>query len=309
MRFFLLLRTFSMFLFLGLLLAGIGALVSYFFMGSWYIGVIIMLVFTVIMCFCSYYWSKDIALRSSGARIITEAENPRLFCIVREVAGRAGLPMPEVGISREITPNAFATGRNPRNAAIVCTQGLLERLPDDEIRGVIAHEMSHIKNRDILVMSITTAIVSMVSYIARIMWWMTIFSSFDRRDAKTSLALLAVGLAAQILVPIAAIMVQLGISRNREYLADETGALMINDPRALARALGRLESINVRMQSDPRVAERRDRHNPANDYDYAHMWIANPLKRGSFINSLFSTHPPMEKRIERLNRLADKMGL
>ena len=309
MRFFLLLRTFSMFLFLGLLLAGIGALVSYFFMGSWYIGVIIMLVFTVIMCFCSYYWSKDIALRSSGARIITEAENPRLFGIVREVAGRAGLPMPEVGISREITPNAFATGRNPRNAAIVCTQGLLERLPDDEIRGVIAHEMSHIKNRDILVMSITAAIVSMVSYIARIMWWMMIFSSFDRRDAKTSLALLAVGLAAQILVPIAAIMVQLGISRNREYLADETGALMINDPRALARALGRLEGINVRMQSDPRVAERRDRHNPANDYDYAHMWIANPLKRGSFINSLFSTHPPMEKRIERLNRLADKMGL
>ena len=309
MRFILFLRTLSMFAFLALLLAGVGALVSFMFIGNWYIGMAIMVVITVIMCFCSYYWSKEMALRSSGARIITEVENPRLFSIVRDVAGRAGVPMPEVGISREITPNAFATGRNPKNAAVVCTQGLLDLLPDDELRGVIAHEMSHIKNRDILVMSLTTAIVSIVSYLARMMWWMAIFAPMGRRDSKDSLIMLGVAIAAQILVPIAAIMVQLGISRNREYLADETGAMIIRDPRSLARALGHLEGMNLRMQADPRIADRKDRHNPANDYDCAHMWIANPLKRGSLIERLFSTHPPMQDRIERLNRLADKMGL
>jgi heat shock protein HtpX len=187
-------------------------------------------------------------------------------------------------------------------------------LPDDELRGVIAHEMSHIKNRDILVMSITAALASIVSYMARMLMWMVIFAPSGGRDDNSRIALIAVAIAAQILVPIAAILVQLGISRNREYLADETGAKMINDPRALARALDHLEKGNDFIQAkyaEDRYREtaKQDKYNPANDYDYAHMYIANPLKKGSLLAGLFSTHPPMEERIARLNRLADKMGL
>ncbi len=307
-------RTMTMFTFLALILLGLGMIVSYLTIGNWIPGMIIMAVVTVLFCFVSYYWSKEMAIKSSGARIITEFENPRLYSIVRDVAGRAGVPMPEVGISPTIAPNAFATGRNPKNAAVVCTEGILQILPDDELRGVIAHEISHIKNRDILVMSLTSALASLVSYIARMMMWMIIFAPSGGKDDNNRLILIAVALAAQILVPFAAILIQLGISRNREYLADETGAKIINDPRALARALDHLEKGNDYIQAkyaEERYREtaKKDKYNPANDYDYAHMYIANPLKKKSLIAGLFSTHPPMEERIARLNKMADKMGL
>ena len=304
------LRTLSMFVVLTAILMGIGAVISVIFVNSWLIGAGIMIVISLLMCFFSYYKSKDLALRSAHARIITEDECPRLFSIVREVADKAGLPMPEVGISPDMSPNAFATGRNPQNAAVVCTQGILDLLPDDELRGVIAHEMSHVKNRDILVMSIASALASIVSYFARIMWYMVIFAPRGGRDDNSRLVLIAVALAAQILVPIAAILVQLGISRNREYLADETGGRMINDPRSLARALAHLEGGNAAVQAYMERTGRSERKtNPANDYDMAHMWIANPLKKGSVASKLFSTHPPMEERIARLNKLADELGL
>ena len=314
MRLVWMLRTMTMFSFLALLLLGLGMIVSALTIGSWIPGLVIMSVITLLFCFVSYYWSKEMALKFSGARIITEFENPRLFSIVRDVAGRANIPMPEVGISPTAAPNAFATGRNPKNAAVVCTEGILALLPDDELRGVIAHEISHIKNRDILVMSITSALATLVSYIARMMMWMIIFAPSGGRDDNNRFILLAVALAAQILVPIAAILIQLGISRNREYLADETGAKIINDPRALARALDHLEKGNDYIQAkyaEERYREtaKKDKYNPANDYDYAHMYIANPLKKGSLLAGLFSTHPPMEDRIARLNKLADKMGL
>ena len=307
-------RTMTMFTFLALILLGLGSVVSALTIGNWIPGLIIMSVITVLFCFISYFWSKEMALKSSGARIITEYENPRLYSIVRDVAGRAGVPMPEVGIAPTMAPNAFATGRNPKNAAVVCTEGILALLPDDELRGVIAHEMSHIKNRDVLIMSITSALASLVSYIARMMWWMVIFTPSGGKDDNNRLILIAVALAAQILVPFAAILIQLGISRNREYLADETGAMIIRDPRALARALDHLEKGNDYVQAKfaeerYRESAKKDKHNPANDYDYAHMYIANPLKKGSLLAGLFSTHPPMEERIARLNKLADKMGL
>ena len=233
---------------------------------------------------------------------------------MRDVAGRAGVPMPEVGISPTAAPNAFATGRNPKNAAVVCTQGILQILPDDELRGVIAHEMSHIKNRDILIMSVTSALALLVSYVARMMMWMVIFAPSGGKDDNNRLILIAIAIAAQILVPFAALLIQLGISRNREYLADETGAMIIRDPRALARALDHLEKGNDYIQAkyaEDRYREtaKQDKYNPANDYDYAHMYIANPLKKKSLLAGLFSTHPPMEERIARLNKLADKMGL
>lgn len=305
-------RTLSMFVVLTLILMAFGSLVSVIFAGSFFLGAGIMIVVSLIVCFISYYKSKELALRSARARIITEDENPRLFSIVREVAEKAGVPMPEVGISPEPSPNAFATGRNPQNAAVVCTRGILELLPDDELRGVIAHEMSHVKNRDILVMSIASALSAIISYLARTLLWLAIFAPSNgmSKDNGSKMMLMIVALVAQILVPIAALIIQLGISRSREYLADETGAMMIKDPRSLARALDRLERGNIAAQAyAERTQQKQDRHNPANDYDYAHMWIANPLKRGSLISRMFSTHPPMQERIDRLNRMADKMGL
>jgi len=300
----------SMFVVLTMILVMFGSIVSVLFVNSWMIGAMIMIVVSLVVCFISYYKSKDLALRSAHARIVTEAECPRLYSIVREVADKAGLPMPEVGISPDMSPNAFATGRNPQNAAVVCTQGILQMLPDDELRGVIAHEMSHVKNRDILVMSIASALASIISYIARMTMWMAIMTpSSGGKDDNSKIIMVAIAIAAQILVPIAALIIQLGISRSREYLADETGALIINDPRALARALDHIERGNDYIQAHQSESRSRDRKNPANDYDYAHMWIANPLKKGSLISRMFSTHPPMSERIERLNKMADKMGL
>ncbi len=303
------LRTLSMFTFLTIMLVAFGALVSYFFAGNILLGTGIMIIVSLTVCFISYYKSKDLALWSSRAKIISEFENPRLFSIVREVSQKAGVPMPEIGISPEISPNAFATGRNPKNAAVVCTRGLLNLLPDDELRGVIAHEMSHVKNRDILVMSIASALSSIISYIARMTMWLALFAPSNGRDNQTKMLFLIVAAVAQILVPLAAIIIQLGISRSREYLADETGAMMIRDPRSLARALAHLERGNAEAQAYRAKKEDDGRRNPANDYDYAHMWIVNPLKKGSIIARLFSTHPPMEERIERLNKMADRMGL
>jgi len=303
-------RTMSMFAVLTLILVAFGSVISVLFVNSWMIGAMIMIIVSLIVCFISYYKSKDLALRSARARIVTEAECPRLYNIVRDVAERAGLPMPEIGISPDMSPNAFATGRNPQNAAVVCTQGILNMLPDDELRGVIAHEMSHVKNRDILVMSIASALASIISYMARMAMWMAIMTpSSNSKDDNSKIIMIAIAVAAQILVPIAALIIQLGISRSREYLADETGAIIIQDPRALARALDHIERGNDHIQAHQSESRSRDRNNPANDYDYAHMWIANPLKKGSLISRMFSTHPPMSERIERLNKMADKMGL
>ena len=304
------LRTLSMFAVLTLILMGLGAVISVLFIDNWMIGFVIMAAISLLVCFISYYKSKELALAHARARIITEDECPRLFNIVREVSEKAGLPMPEVGISPEMSPNAFATGRNPQNAAVVCTEGILNMLPDDELRGVIAHEMSHVKNRDILVMSIASALSSIISYLARITWWVAIMTpSSGNKDDNSKIIMIAIELAAQILVPIAALIIQLGISRSREYLADETGALIIRDPRALARALDHLERGNDYYQARQEASGNRDKNNPASDYDYAHMWIADPLKKGSLISRLFSTHPPMADRIDRLNKLAEKMGL
>ena len=302
-------RTLSMFTVLTLILVMFGSIVSVLFVNSWMIGAMIMVIVSLAMCFFSYYKSKDLALRSARARIVSEDEYPRLYAIVREVSEKAGLPMPEVGISPDMSPNAFATGRNPDNAAVVCTQGILQMLPDDELRGVIAHEMSHVKNRDILVMSIASALASIISYMARMTLWVALYAPMDSKDNNNKIIILIVAAVAQILVPIAALIIQLGISRSREYLADETGALIIRDPRALARALAHIEKGNDYIQSVQSNRQDDGRRNPANDYDYAHMWIANPLKKGSLLSRMFSTHPPMADRIDRLNKLADKMGL
>ncbi|MCL2145579.1 MAG: zinc metalloprotease HtpX [Methanomassiliicoccaceae archaeon] len=274
-----------------LILLTVGLLFGWLVDNVW-IGLILMLILAVAFNLYAYFFSKRSALRANKARIVTEAEEPRLYGIVRNVAGKAGVPVPEVGVSELPMPNAFATGRNPKNAAVVATRGLLNLLPDDELEGVIAHEMAHVKNRDILVMSVASTMAAVLSYLSRYAIWGVMLSGNNR-----SLANYAIAIALSITVPIAAILVQLGVSRSREYLADETGAKITGNPRALARAL---RSIETGVSSS---------RNEYSNTSYADMWISDPVRKKSLFKRMFSTHPPMDDRIARLNDLAVKMEI
>ena len=308
------LRTLTMFIYMTLLLMIIGALVSYFFRFNMYVGFSIMFIISALLCLYSYFNCKKAALKANRARIISEYEEPRLYGTVRKVAELANVPMPEVGIVESAVPNAFATGRNPDNAAVVATRGLLNLLNDEELEGVIAHEMAHVKNRDILVMSIASMMATMITYVSNMAIYMAMFSD---RDENNAFGLVA-ALLAHILLPIAALLIQMGLSRNREYLADATGAKFINNPRALASALARLDGFDMSVYEQSKVNDYKRGNREDNDpysptasrsgdiYDCAHMWIHNPLK-GRSMASLFSTHPSIEDRIKRLMEM-DKKG-
>lgn len=302
-----------MFVYMSLLLMAVGALVSWLFRGNMFLGMGIMMVISIGLCIFSYFNCKKSALRANRARIISEYEEPRLYSTVRKVAELANVPMPEVGIVESPVPNAFATGRNPSNAAVVATRGLMNLLNDDELEGVIAHEMAHVKNRDILVMSIASVMATMITYVSNMVLYMAMFSN----DRENSALGMVAALAAHILMPIAAMLVQLGISRNREYLADATGAKFIGNPRALASALARLDGFDISAYEKQKVNDYRrgnrddsDPYSPTSSrsgdiYDCAHMWIHNPLK-GRSMASLFSTHPAIEDRIKKLLEMEEK---
>ncbi len=288
-------RTGLMFVFMTLILVGLGSLIGAFFHSVW-LGFWVMMAVALIFSAYSYFFSKKSALRANKVHLVTEAEEPRLYNIVKQLAKKADLPMPEVGVSEVPMPNAFACGRGPKDAAVVATRGILQMLPDDELMGVFAHELSHVKNRDILVMSVASTLAAVVSYLARFAGLTVLFGS-DRENRGTALAIYVV---LNITVPFAALLIQLGVSRNREYLADETGGRMTGNPRALARALAHIEKGCAA---------------PSNDYsnnNYADMWISNPLKgerrKKSLLSNLFSTHPATEDRIARLNKLAEELG-
>ena len=282
------LRTLSVFALMTLFMIGIGFLIGLIF-GYGLLGLSVMLVISILLSFYSYWFSKSSALRANRVHLVNEYEEPRLYEIVKKVADRAGLPMPEVGVSEFSMPNAFATGRNPQNAAVVATRGILNLLTDDELEAVIGHEMAHVKNRDILVMTVASTVVAVLTFAARMVFWS---SMFDRRDNNG--AMLLVGILCMIFVPIAAIIMQLAVSRNREYLADETGARITGKPLQLASALYHLEN-GCSMSN-----------NNYDDTARADMWICNPIRKGAF-KSLFSTHPSTEERIRRLQILAEKM--
>ena len=285
-------RTVSVFIVLGLIMGAIGALIDLVF-GFNFIFLVLMLVLTVLMSAFTVWNSKSLALRANKAHIITRDEEPRLYAIVEKVARQAGLPMPEVGISEYSMPNAFATGRSPSNAAVVATRGLLYLLDDDELEGVIGHEMSHVKNRDILVMSVTSTVVSALTLVSRFALFST---AFDDRNRDSGLLVLALVVVGYILAPLAGVILQMAVSRSREYLADETGARITGKPLALASALSKLESGC----QNPR--------NAIDDTAHASMWISEPgTKRRSILRNLFSTHPETSKRIERLEAIARKM--
>ncbi len=244
------------------------------------------LVLALLMNFGSYWFSDKIVLAMYKAKKVTAKEAPELYEIVKEVAHMAKVPMPKVYIIPTHNPNAFATGRNPKNAAVAATVGIMQLLSKDELKGVIAHEIAHVKNRDILVQTVAATIAGVISYVAFMARFAAIFGGGRDRDSGNAFELLALA----ILTPLIATIIQLAISRSREYLADETGARIINDPNHLASALHKLEQ-GVKM-------------NPMNFGSKATscLFIANPF-RGVGVLNLFSTHPPMKERIKKLKEL------
>lgn len=240
----------------------------------------------------AYFFSDRIVLRMHGAREVSADEAPALHRIVSELAARAELPMPRVCIMPDPQPNAFATGRNPAHGVVAVTEGILQLLDERELRGVLAHELAHIKNRDILVSSIAAAAAALISYVANALSFGAMFgmSHSDDDEGGSPAGTLLVALVA----PLAATLIQLGISRSREYLADETGAAISGDPEALARALLKLEHGSQRMLPA--------QHSPAT----ASLFIVNPFSALPRAASWFSTHPSTEERVQRLRELAQR---
>ena len=253
-------------------------------------GMVFALVMALVMNFFAYWYSDRMALAMARAREVTSAQAPELHATVERLAQGAGLPKPRVYIIANRTPNAFATGRNPEHAAVAVTQGLLDLLQRDEIEGVLAHELAHVKNRDILISSIAAVMAGAISYLATMAQWAMIFGG-GRQDDDDGAGNLIAMLVMMIVAPLAASLIQMAISRSREYVADATGAKICGHPRSLAHALERLEAYNH--QSPMQV-------NPAT----AQMYIVNPLSAGTVAN-LFSTHPPLRERIRRLDAMAE----
>jgi heat shock protein HtpX len=245
----------------------------------------LFVVLAVAMNMGAYWFSDKVALRSAHAQPLGQAEAPALYQDIAELTGRAGLPMPRVYLIPSDQPNAFATGRNAKHAAVAVTQGLLTLMPRDQVRGVLAHELSHVRNHDILVTSIAATLGAVVVWIANMLQFSMFFGGDEDENPLAVIATI-------ILAPVAAMLIQLGISRQREYLADASGARLLGDPEPLARAL---ETLERGTQAIPLQA------NPAT----ASLYIADPLKalHGRGMSGLFATHPPLEERIRRLRAM------
>ena len=252
-------------------------------------GMVMAFVLAVAMNMGAYWFSGDVALKMAGAREVTPEEAPGLHAIVEELAYEAGLPKPRVGIIEADAPNAFATGRDPRHAVVAVTTGILGILNERELKGVLAHELGHVSNRDILVSSIAATIAGAITMLAQMAQFAAFFGGFGRSNDEEGTNPLVL-LVSIIVAPIAATIIQLAISRAREYGADETGARVHGDPLALASALEKLEAYSRGRSLDV---------NPA----AAHLFIVNPLS-GQALAGLFSTHPPIPERVERLRRMA-----
>ena len=257
-------------------------------------GMMIAFLFAIVMNFGSYWFSDKIVLRMYHGRELSQADNPSLFQIVQELAGRAGLPMPRLYLIEGEQPNAFATGRDPAHAALAVTGGLLKTLPPDQLRGVLSHELAHVKHRDILIGTVAATMAGAISMIANMAQWALIFGGGGPRSNDREGGSPIGGLLMLIVAPIAAMLVQMAISRSREFEADAGGAQISGNPLSLASALRTLErkSAEIPMEASPATA---------------HMFIVNPLSGGGLAR-LFSTHPPMEERIARLEGMVYGQG-
>ena len=274
-----------------LLLAALTALIL--LIGNWMGGsggLVLAFGLAVIMNAGAYWFSDRIVLNSYGAREVSESQAPEIYAMVRRLCGKARLPMPKIYLIPSETPNAFATGRNPENAAVAFTEGILGLLSADEVEGVLAHELAHIGNRDLLISSVAATLAGVVMMIASWAQWAAVFGLGRGDDDDQGGGVLGLFVMA-IVAPLAATLIQMGISRSREYLADETAARFCGTPGGLARALQKLHSASRQIPMEEA--------SPAT----AHLFIVNPLS-GKSLMSLFSTHPPMDKRIARLQAMA-----
>lgn len=278
------LKTMTLMVTLTLMLVAIGALLG----GK--SGMTFALIMAFGMNFITYWFSDKIVLRMYGAKPVSESEAPEIYGIVRRLVQSAGLPMPKVYIMEADQPNAFATGRNPEHGVVALTTGIMKILPREELEGVIAHELAHIKNRDILVSTVAATIAGAISYLAQMAQWAMIFGGRRDDDERGGSPIAAIVM--MIVGPIAAMMVQMAISRSREYGADAEGARMAGNPLYLANALKKLHMASQRILLDA---------NPAT----SHMFIVNPLSGGALLK-LFSTYPPVEERIKRLETMTMK---
>jgi heat shock protein HtpX len=268
-----------------LLLAAMSAIVL--FIGSRIAGgayLPLALAFAILMNGVAYFFSDKIAILSARAKPVAEADFPELYRIVRGLAGRANMPMPRLYVSPSQQPNAFATGRGPKHAAVAVTQGILPILTSRELEGVLAHELSHVKNRDILISSVAATMGAIIMFLARLAWFIPLGGDRDR-NPLAELALLILG-------PIAALLIQMAVTRSREFGADSSGARLTADPLALASALRKIEAYSRGTQ--PATT------NPST----AHLFISNPFKGGAGMAKLFSTHPPTAERVARLEAMA-----
>jgi len=248
-------------------------------------GMLIALIFAAVLNFISYFYSDKLALAMYRAKPVSRQELPRAYEIVERLTQKIGIPMPRIYVIPSDSPNAFATGRNPAHASVAVTQGILDLLNDEEMEGVLAHELGHVRNRDILISSIAATIAGAITYFAEIARWGMIFGGYERdRDSRGGGGF--AGLFMLILAPVAAMLIQLAVSRSREYQADETGTHFTGNPYALASALAKLDAYSKRLplQATPSTA---------------HLFIVQPFL-GTGLMNLFQTHPPIAKRIERL---------
>jgi heat shock protein HtpX len=260
-------------------------------------GAIIALLLAGGMNFFSYWFSDKIVIKMYGGQEVSAHDDPELYGLVQDLAQRAGLPMPKVYVLPQDTPNAFATGRNPEHAAVAVTDGIRRILTKRELAGVLGHELSHVKHRDILVSTIAATLAGAIGYLAQMAQWAMIFGGNRDRDEEGGGNIFGL-IVMMIVAPLAAMLIQMAVSRSREYGADEGGAKVTGDPLALASALRKLQmgAQNIPLEVNNATANAT-----------AHMFIVNPLT-GHGLASLFSTHPPMEERIARLEAMAGRMG-
>jgi heat shock protein HtpX len=257
-------------------------------------GMVLALIIAGGMNFFSYWYSDKLVLKMYRAREVNPSQAPELYGMVEDLAGRAGLPMPKVYIIPQDQPNAFATGRNQDHAVVAVTEGLLKLMSTDEIKGVLAHELGHIKNRDILIGTIAATMAGAVMMLANMAKWSAIFGGFRGNDDENGGGNMIAVIVTAIIAPIAAMVIQMAISRSREYLADATAARITGNPEGLAGALEKLGAYSGRIPMQAEAAT-------------AHMFITNPLS-GRSLASLFSTHPPIEERVARLRNTRPRPG-